>query len=440
MIRRCDVVVVGGGPAGSAAAATLVRNGLTAALFERRAKSDVRAGETLSAEVGPLLRELGAWDALAPHLALEEPCPIVRSAWGSDEVDARPSILHPLGAGWHVDRAAFDLALVSWVRSIGVHVEADTLSCAVSIENGGFLVRPRRGEPAWAQRLVDASGRGAPATSALGGRAWLSIDRQVAIVARLEGASDVGSGLLLEAVREGYWYSVPLSEGALIAVLVTDADVLLSLGRDRSERFSRALAGSVHTAARAAGRTLAGRPRVFRSDSGRLVPDRGEGWIAVGDAATAADPLAGDGIARALRSGLDAPAAFETAFDDALAERRFGDYLDRRAAYYLIEARWSEAPFWARRRPLGPGGTPLSWREVEVTLPPDTMISWARAPGPSAEAWLPPVALGALQSMLARPRPAHELMRSLREAAPLGDRRLLVALEWLLAEGVLAAL
>lgn len=440
MSRRCDLVVVGGGPAGVAAAGAAASRGLSVALFERRGRSGLRAGETVSAEVGPLLRELGAWEAVGGRLAQEEPCSIVRSAWGSDDVAGRPSILHPLGAGWHVDRAAFDEALVDWARSRGVHVQADTMSCTVSPEDGGFMVRPRRGEPTWGRRLVDASGRGAPATSAFAERTWLSIDRQVAIVARFGGVTDAGPGLLLEAVREGYWYSVPLAGGALVAVLVTDADVLLSLGRERMGRFSRALASSTHTAARTHGGAMMERPRVFRSDSGRLIPDRGEGWLAAGDAAMATDPLGGDGIARALRSGLDVAASLDADFDRALTERRFGDYLDRRAAYYLLEGRWPDAPFWARRRPCTPAGEPLSWRDVKLTLPPDMMLSWARAPGPSAEAWLPPVALGALQTMLAAPLPAHALMGRLCQLSPLGDRRLLVAIEWMLAAGVLRAL
>jgi flavin-dependent dehydrogenase len=91
-----------------------------------------------------------------------------------------------------------------------------------------------------------------------------------------------------------------------------------------------------------------------------LNPVAGPGWIAAGDAAAAYDPLSSHGIVAALATGWDGAAAALAALDGepAAAEvyagrvrRGFTRYLETRAPYYEMEARWPTFPFWRRRRP-----------------------------------------------------------------------------------------
>ncbi len=438
MTARRDLVVVGGGPAGFAAAAACARQGRAVTLFERGDPADFRVGETLGAEVGARLRELGAWEAVAPVLGAEAPFVTVSSAWGTGVLEERSTMFHPLGAGWHVDRSRFDRALLAWARDEGVDVATHAGTCTVAREGGGFVVTPRRGAPVRAPFVLDASGRSAPATASLAGRRWLAHDRQVAILARMAptGEERPGPGLLLEAVEEGFWYSSQLADGTFLAVLLTDADVLVTLGPTRDERLRRALARAPHTSRRAEGFTPLGRAQVFRSESGRLVPDRGDGWRAVGDAAMATDPLGGNGVARALKSALEAAGALDASFDPAAAERRFSDYTDQRTEFYWIEGRWPDAPFWARRRPVDARGRPLDWKRVALTLPPRARVRWRREAPYAAEAWLPRAALTALRELASAPTEAHAALSAMSAVAPVGSRRLLVGLQWLLAAGV----
>lgn len=438
-----DVVIVGGGPAGLAAAGALARRGRSVALLERGELSAPRVGETLGPEVGPLLAALGAWEAVAPALDVQARFTETRSAWGSASVEVAPSIRNPLGDGWHVDRARLDGALAAWAADSGALVRFGAGSCAVERVDGGFAVQPRGGARVGGRRLVDASGRGAPVATALGLGRWAAWDRQVALLGRLAPTpgGDTAPSLLLEPVDIGFWYASPQPGGELVAVLVTDADLLVRLGKSREERFEAALARSTHVAGRAAGRALLETPRAFRSESGRLLAGPGEGWCAVGDAALATDPLGGNGVARALRAALDLAEAGEAAFaseDRRAAERRFGEYLDVRAGYYALEDRWAAEPYWARRRPAAPDGAPLHWRRVPVALPPDAVLTWVTEPGPAAEAWVPPAGLAALRDVLSTPCSAHALLERLRGVTPIGPQRLVVGLQWLLAAGVLA--
>ena len=348
-----DVVVVGGGPAGLALSSALSTRGHAVALLERTTYDRFRPGETLDAETLPLLKSLGAWDTVGEFLDAQVPHRSVRSAWGSDELDDRPSILHPLGEGRHVQRARFDHLLGVWAKSTGVAMRENAGACVVTRHADGFRVVPARGAAVDGRTIVDASGRGAPASARLGGRHWIGIDRQVAIVAQMGVGGELGFDLLLESAEHGWWYSVPQADGRLIVALVTDAD--LGERAEWATRFSHAISSTTHTAARCNGVTPDA-VRVVRADSGMLVPDGGDDWCAIGDAAMSTDPLAGNGVARALRSAIEAMPRIEARLagqprPDASRNHAFLDYLDRRAHYYELEARWPDAPFWARRRP-----------------------------------------------------------------------------------------
>jgi flavin-dependent dehydrogenase len=438
-----DVVVVGGGPAGLAVAGLLARRGRSVAVLERNDYRAARVGETFGGEILSLLDAVGAGDAMRELVAQQVPFLCIRSAWGTDELAEQDSILHPLGAGVHVDRARFDERLAAWTRSVGVAVHACVGRCSIARVADDLVVSSQRGPTVRARFLVDASGRGAPASGSIAARRWLAADRQVAVVGNLTGARGDDDGvLLLEAVEDGWWYSVPQPGGGLVATLVTDADLVPAGPRARlGERFSAALARTRHTAARARGASLSSTPRLVRADSGVLLPAGGPGWRAIGDAALAIDPLSGNGVPRALRSALQAADEIDRALDGGAEQRApelaaFRDYLDRRGSIYDREARWPASPFWARRRPV-------AWREVPITLGPEVMLRAVHEPRAGAlwpaEALVPSRALRTALASLSMPRPAHEVMAQLRAIAPLGDRRLLVGVQRLVETGALAA-
>ncbi len=95
------------------------------------------------------------------------------------------------------------------------------------------------------------------------------------------------------------------------------------------------------------------------AQSRRLDPAAGDGWLAVGDAASAFDPLSSSGITKALRSGIFASYAIGDLLergDGSGLERyrryvqdEFEGYTRVRARYYAEERRWPESDFWRRR-------------------------------------------------------------------------------------------
>jgi 2-polyprenyl-6-methoxyphenol hydroxylase-like FAD-dependent oxidoreductase len=359
-----DVVILGGGPAGSATALALKRRdpAWRIALVERTDYSAVRIGETLTPPARALLAELGVWDAFIASSPMQSYG--TRAAWGGSELYENEFIFSPYGHGWHLNRREFDALLAAEARRAGVEV---MLQAAPSGE-------PRR-DHSWtltiladdgashdlnARFVVDATGRRSWFASTQGAR-HLVYDQLAGafLFLRFDPAqAPADTYTSVEACQHGWWYTAMLPEQRMVAAFMTDAAELRSL-RWRSCEEWRALADSApHTSERLAIATALGEPALHSACSQRLETPAGDDWLAVGDAASTFDPLSSQGIIKSLRSGIHAAHVIRRhlhGHDGALAEyaaavgREYTGYLKARAAYYALERRWPHAPFWQRR-------------------------------------------------------------------------------------------
>ncbi len=342
-----DVAIAGGGPAGAALALELGKRGANVVLFEATNFDLPRFGETLAPEANPLLRRLGVWESFLAHGPLPSPGTI--SFWGRPVAVERDFVSNRYGNGWHLDRNAFDAMLCRCASHAGAQVRTAMR-----------IARPRRaGDGVWqlagendtgfaqARFLVDASGRNGLRLTPDDGRRV--DDRLIAIFVSLSpsrGASDLRT--VVESTPDGWWYYAPLPSGDCVAVFFCDPELY------RDERFSLDphLAAAPQISARMC--LSATRERhVVAVSSSRRTSFVGAGWAAAGDAAISYDPLSGYGLTGALTSAIALAAALEREdFDEyaAAMERRFLAYAEQRAAYYAMEERWSDNPFWRRRR------------------------------------------------------------------------------------------
>lgn len=383
-----DVAVIGGGPAGCAAAISLAQSGYRVALLERTNYGTARVGETLPPSVQPLLRELGVWERFLADGHAAAPGLLVQ--WGDGQPHEIDHIFSPHGCGWNLNRLRFDRSLYDAACS---HEGVFAFS-----EVSQFLCdrHPCRADDAWllsftgrpkhinthagergrrrlhlsARFVVGATGRAAPPfLSPRLGR--VAVDNLVGLVGlfspqpSLKGEEADDPRIWIEPVQDGWWYSAPLPGRSLAAVYLTDADLVRAQGGPRAawqSAFAQALRLKSRFGVAAIAREAIPTPdnlRVVAADSYCRRSLIGEDYLLAGDAACAWDPLSGQGVFRALSEGRMAARAI-----DAFLRRRdrgtlveyeeyivknFDTYLQERRETYRRETRWPTSPFWCRR-------------------------------------------------------------------------------------------
>jgi 2-polyprenyl-6-methoxyphenol hydroxylase-like FAD-dependent oxidoreductase len=358
------VVVVGGGPAGAATAISLAQQGLHPTVFEAAPAPAWKAGESIPPTARPVLERLGLLSGL-DRAGL--PSYGNRSVWGAAEALEQDFLFGTAGPGWRVDRTVFEAELAAAAIAAGVdwRCGARVVGCSRREPRGWVLrvVDHTGSRTEEADVVVDASGRAARVARLLGGRR-VRYDRLVGVLAYGSTGTDAASQdstTLVEAVADGWWYSVFLPGNRLVVAFLTDADLLDSTGARRADGLRALLDQAPTTASRvlAAEATLDwSQVRIRPAHTGRLETVAGPDWIAVGDAAVAFDPLASYGIAAALGEGLYAAAAVadllggrrDALLDHArLIDRTLAQYLVLCHDRYRLEQRWPGAEFWRRR-------------------------------------------------------------------------------------------
>jgi flavin-dependent dehydrogenase len=340
--RLSDAIVVGGGPAGAACAASLARAGVDVMLIhdERRGGwpgESLPPGSTgvITSIFGPVLDEARGHRITAG----------IRAAWGSRDLVETDYLRDPSDDAWVLDRARFDVDARAAAASHGARI---LLGRAQTPERNGsnWQVPLTSGETLTARFIVDATGRSAAVARRLGMRSRRR-DHLVALVAigRADGAARTGT--MVESVENGWWYATVIGERAIVAFL-TDADLLPK--PDEHSAFWRAALASTQHVRRIA--TALPDPELHRADTAFGEPAYGPGWVAVGDAAAAWDPLSSQGLLAGILLAAQAAQAF--VHGDM---REWGESLRMlvedtwglQALYYGEETRWPDAPFWQRR-------------------------------------------------------------------------------------------
>lgn len=362
---RDTVLIMGGGPAGLALALALSQTGVRVWVAESSNYTEPRIGEHLTPD------GIQALNSLIPDRPLSskvhQSSSGVDAYWGGSAPNQMDYLFHPIGAGANLSRPTFDRDLAAKCRRAGARIALSAVlkfatwkgtywAVALAAAGGSIELSPAL--------IVDATGRRASFARSQGATI-LEGDQQIALVqffrSNNEAESRSGGRLLIEATESGWWYYAPLSSGRSVAALMTDADLLPRGGKKAlREWWSEQIRGSLHVKAKAFNRQDFENDLLVRwARSQRLSEPAGKGWLAVGDAAHAFDPLASNGIAKALegaRQSADAVLRCLSRGENSLREYRewmvetYREYCWMRRGYYLLETRWPSARFWQRRQ------------------------------------------------------------------------------------------
>jgi flavin-dependent dehydrogenase len=339
-----DVVVIGGGPAGSTVSTLIAQQGYRVQLFEREHFPRFHIGESLIPETYWVLRRLNMLDKLKKSAFVKKYSVQFINQHGKLSepfyfMDHKP---HECSQTWQVLRSEFDQLMLQNAREHGVDVHEGVrvlellfdgtraVGVRIALEDG-------REREVRARVVVDASGQSSMIMSRLGLREWDPVLKKAALWTYWEGAKrdqgkDEGATLVIQTEgKNGWFWYIPLHNN-IVSVGVVAAYDYLFLNRPEPDHeaiyFTEVKRCPGVKERIAPGRRVA--PfRAAKEYSYRATRAAGDGWVLVGDAFGFLDPLYSSGVLLALKSGsMAADAVVEGLQKNDLSEAQLGKWGD----------------------------------------------------------------------------------------------------------------
>jgi flavin-dependent dehydrogenase len=360
-----DVVIIGGGPAGSSTALSLKKENpnLKIAILEKSFFEKKRSGEMLKVNAKQMLEELNVWQ----DFLNEEYSPITSSCliWGKNEIFKNDFITQPINGSWQLNRHDFDTFLLKQADHKGTK----------TFFGYEFLKIQKNSEKRWclniqnqkeekltlkASFVVDASGKSSSFALKQGAKK-IRFDSLVGVFALFQNKNKLSLNTysLMETSPDGWWYSVSLPNNKMVIAFMTENDIAKNLALTKWENWWNLLKKSNYTQERLEYSIPSKKILMRTASSFYLDQIHGKGWASVGDAAGSIDPLTGHGITWALQSGINISPFIVNWLkgeDNALENYQkqmnleYEKYLLERMFVYSLEKRWSENLFWQRHQ------------------------------------------------------------------------------------------
>ncbi|HEY5311689.1 MAG TPA: NAD(P)/FAD-dependent oxidoreductase [Pirellulales bacterium] len=312
-----DVIVIGGGPAGSTVSTLIADAGHKVQLFEREHFPRFHIGESLIPETYWVLKRLGMLEKMkASHFVKKHSVQFVGSSGKLSEpfyfTQHKP---HECSQTWQVVRSEFDQMLLDNAREHGVEAHEGVRVLEVLFEGEravGVRVQCEDGSQreVRARVVVDASGQSALIASRFKTRVVDPQLKKGALWTYFEGAyrdqgEDAGATLvLLTKDRKGWFWYIPLHNNIVSVGVVAEFDYLFEKGRgDHEAIYQQELDLSPETKRRVSMGRRVTDYYATKDYSYRSTRAAGPGWVLVGDAFGFLDPLYSSGVLLALKSG-----------------------------------------------------------------------------------------------------------------------------------------
>jgi flavin-dependent dehydrogenase len=308
-----DVIVIGGGPAGSTAATLLAKRGHSVILLERDQFPRFQIGESLLPYNNDLFDRLGVRDRLCAPASLPK--------YGAYFVTGDGAVGHTFRFGRHlpqqyassyqVRRSEFDDLLLRNALECGVDVRQRTSVVGVGLTDPDRVIvraldADGKSSEIEARFVVDASGHATAVGRQLGTRHEEASLRKIAIFAHYRNVLDSASGpdagnTVIVVLPDCWFWMIPLTDGITSVGLVASRETVAAAG-DPEALLAEMIARTPYVAGRMRDAERTGRVYARKDFSYRVKGTVGQNYALAGDAAGFFDPIFSTGVFMAMKS------------------------------------------------------------------------------------------------------------------------------------------
>jgi flavin-dependent dehydrogenase len=333
-----DVIVIGGGPAGSTVASILTREGRSVILFEKEVFPRHHIGESLMTDTYWTFERMGLLEKLKASPFVRKYSVQFANAAGKE---SRPfyffeAMHHESAVTWQVTRALFDKMLIEHAAEQGAVVHQGTPVKRVLFEGdraAGVEVQMKDGsrQTFHANVVVDATGQSAMLSNKFRWRVRDPKLKKAVLYSYFKGAHrepDLNGGATLVLRTPpgsgGWFWYIPLENDITSVGIVANPDYLLkNRGQDLAKIFHEEILRCEAVHRRVEVGTRVDKIYSILDYSYRSKYNAGHGFIIIGDAYGFLDPIYSSGVLLALKMAELAADAIHDGFkhNDFSAER-----------------------------------------------------------------------------------------------------------------------
>ena len=345
----CDVLVIGGGPAGSTAAALLARRGRDVVLIEKSEHPRFHIGESLLPRNLAVLERLGVADEIRAIGVHKPGAEFVSDSCGRSV--AFPFRLALAGGATHsyqVRRSEFDKILFDNATRAGARSLQRTRATDIerhprhSVRDGPVRLRgdapdhrALRTGRVWTRQLSRTQARRAAHRQAQQHRL------RVCALSRRDAARCRDGRLHLDPPRGGCWFWViPLPDGVTSIGFVGTQAAFRDRGGDNARFLAARIAASPTLSARLAGATRCSKVTATGNYSYRAARSWDENICLIGDAFAFVDPMFSSGVLMAMTAGELGAGTADAWLDDPARGRVMARRAERRLAGAIDRISW----------------------------------------------------------------------------------------------------
>ncbi|WP_152915055.1 NAD(P)/FAD-dependent oxidoreductase [Xanthomonas graminis] len=342
-----DVLVIGGGPAGCAAAILLAQQGWQVTLLEKGHHPRFHIGESLLPMNIPILQRLGVLEQVRAIGVLKLGADFPNDSGGYNTFRFAQALGAQSDYAFQVPRADFDRVLFTHARAAGADLREGIKVESVQLDGTQPLVQARAADGLRHFRpryLIDASGRDTFLGNTLKLKRANARHQSAALFSHFRGVArrpreDAGN-ISIYRHAHGWMWLIPLPDDVMSVGAVCDPEYMKTRQGDSEAFLLRTLALNPDVAARMHGAQRIAPVHATGNYAYECTRMSGPRWLMLGDAYAFVDPMFSSGVYLAMHSAERGAAMVDAALRDPASEARLQRGLERHLQRGLNEFKW----------------------------------------------------------------------------------------------------